>query len=375
MEIEMFMRKKLVGPALLAVLAAPMGAQADPVYAVTFLPSTVLASSGIDSQGHIAVDYEDTRISQGGVWTGGNTIVDVGTLGSAVVTTRGISPNGYVTGYGELGESQGYAPHAYLYANGAIADLGTLGGPRSIGIGVNASGQVTGLSDTASGAQHAFLYANGTMRDLGTLGGDYSQGNAINGAGVAVGEASLTPGGIATAHAFRTGASGLEDLGTLDGGTRSAASAINDAGLIAGTSNGAAFLDAAHAFLYENGVMRDIGSFGGVTSVYGINNLGQVVGRSNGAGFLYTDGQMIDLTTLLDTPGWTVSDAFGINDAQQIAALVVDAAGNAGYVRLDLMPAVPEPQALSLLLAGLGFLGFRRRTSTLADTPQVPAEA
>jgi probable HAF family extracellular repeat protein len=51
-----------------------------------------------------------------------------------------------------------------------MTDLGTLGGTTSAANGLNAVGQVVGLSATTSGDQHAFLYSGGIMTDLGTLG-------------------------------------------------------------------------------------------------------------------------------------------------------------------------------------------------------------
>ena len=42
-------------------------------------------------------------------------------------------------------------------------DLGTLGGSRSNGYGVNASGQVSGTSEITEGVYHAFLFADGGM--------------------------------------------------------------------------------------------------------------------------------------------------------------------------------------------------------------------
>lgn len=50
-----------------------------------------------------------------------------------------------------------------------MSDLGTLGGARSVGYGIDASGQVTGWSYTASGAYHAFVYSHGKMVDLNSL--------------------------------------------------------------------------------------------------------------------------------------------------------------------------------------------------------------
>lgn len=57
-----------------------------------------------------------------------------------------------------------------------MTDLGTLGSPFSAGFSINNAGQVTGDLITAGGADHAFLYSNGQMVNLGTLGGSDSHG-------------------------------------------------------------------------------------------------------------------------------------------------------------------------------------------------------
>lgn len=51
-----------------------------------------------------------------------------------------------------------------------VTDLDTLGGSNSYATAVNSSGQVVGYAQTGSGDDHAFLYSNGMMTDLGTLG-------------------------------------------------------------------------------------------------------------------------------------------------------------------------------------------------------------
>jgi probable HAF family extracellular repeat protein len=59
--------------------------------------------------------------------------------------------------------------HSFLYANGQLQDLGTLGGPNSSAYGVNDFGQVVGYSQMAGGASSAFLWSNGQLRDLNEL--------------------------------------------------------------------------------------------------------------------------------------------------------------------------------------------------------------
>jgi probable HAF family extracellular repeat protein len=83
----------------------------------------------------------------------------------------------------------GAASHAFLYNNGSLQDLGTLGGTGSAALGINASGEIVGKSATTGDlAQHAFLYTNGQMYDLNALDTSsplatyvtLTQGTAIN---------------------------------------------------------------------------------------------------------------------------------------------------------------------------------------------------
>jgi probable HAF family extracellular repeat protein len=216
----MFARKHLLQLSLLSMLAAPLSALADPVYSMTFLPRTVLNGVDIDNRGRVAVTFQDPAISEAGIWSGGSTVTGLGFLGTSSLSVAfDMSTNGKVSGYSEISPGPNFGPHAFVYANGAMIDLGTLGGERSIATAVNDFGQAAGDSNTATGASHAFRYSNGVLRDLGTLGGPSTEANAINNPGVVVGSSNVDAEGV-VAHAYMTCNCGeLLDLGTLPGGT------------------------------------------------------------------------------------------------------------------------------------------------------------
>ncbi len=217
----------------------------------------------------------------------------------------------------------------------SFIDLGSFGG-NTIAKAVNAAGQVAGSSFLVSGDNHAFLWQNGVISDIGTLGGTTSVGNDINDLGMIVGNSQLAESTDAqlVAHAYVWQSGIMTDLGTL-GGTFSSASGINNHGQIVGY---AMLADGAttHGVVWENGAIYDLNSlvpansgwqFNGLTT-FAINDNGQIVGQGSINGhshaFRLSDNDGIfgnggAVITDLGTIGGSRSGAYSINNSGQVA--------------------------------------------------------
>lgn len=265
-------------------------------------------------------------------------ITDLGVLVEGKTScARCINNNGQIAGYAI---SSDYRQHACLWSNGDITDLGTPGctsaaldindngqmvgylrwlnfnacswqngtttqignfSSLSIAYGINNSGQIVGwlggyiwkngyvtqtdimftsaINDNGEivgfDSNGVLIWQNGNTTNLGALGGNSSYPNDINNDRQIVGYAEKSSGGY-TAYMWDAG--NLTDLGTFGGSAQ--ASAINNNGQIVGYSNTAPDDSISHAFIWQNGVMQDLGTLvdGGTSAAYGINDHGQIVG-------------------------------------------------------------------------------------------------
>jgi probable HAF family extracellular repeat protein len=282
------------------------------------------------------------------VWNRGE-ITSLGTLGGSFSFGNAMNNRGQVVGIALNAIPDplsfvglGTQTRAFLWQDGQMQDLGTLGGPDSWGAFVNERGQVVGWSYTDSmpnpttgiPTQHPFLWENGEMHDLKTLGGTLavagafagSGGGAINNRGQIIGTSNLA--GDLTHHPFLWERGMLKDLGTL-GGNNGEAYWINDSGDVVGTAD-LSGSRSHHAFLWKNEKMKDLGAAVGwpCSTARSINSAGEIIvdtgicGVGGGPGSISENGEpIVDLNTLV-LPGseLTVGDVNYINDRGEIAA-------------------------------------------------------
>ena len=144
----------------------------------------------------------------------------LGTLGGQHSFAFAINEGGHVVGESEtltvtvcrtneFGTFCEYERHPFLWQDGQMFDLGTLGGPNAFARAVNSAGIVVGGSETSEKIRcfievgtewciyrnHAFVWSDGQMIDLGEPGLD-SFATGINEQGDIVGFAQRAPGGF-----------------------------------------------------------------------------------------------------------------------------------------------------------------------------------
>jgi probable HAF family extracellular repeat protein len=234
-------------------------------------------------------------------------------LGHAAGTAENTTPDSTCPPYNATsGQFQKYQFKPVIWADGKVRELPTPDNdPDGIVFKINELGQATGSTGTCTGLNnlgtylyglHATVWQNGSVIDLGNLGGvGPGWGNwayDINNLGQAVGESGTSDG---TFHAFLwSPATLMQDLGTVQDDSASAALAINDLGDITGISFPASPTASPRAFIRPHGgTMLDLNSLvsGGsglyLFSACSINSLGEIIGlavdaQGNAHGYLAT---------------------------------------------------------------------------------------
>lgn len=202
--------------------------------------------------------------TRGFIWEKGTGMRDIGTLGGPDTIALYINARGQISGWSYTNSTPNPTTglptlDPFLWYRDKMTDLGTLGGVLGETVALSESGDVAGTSDLAGDQTfHPFLWRHGRLIDLGTLGGDYGFGSWVNNAGQVAGVA-FTRGNNAF-HAFRWTRGVMTDLGTLEGDQCSNAIGMNARGDVVGASSACA-PGTASAYLWRNGTLIDLNDY------------------------------------------------------------------------------------------------------------------
>jgi probable HAF family extracellular repeat protein len=276
-----------------------------------------------------------------------------------------------------------YYPTIYNRQTRQTTTLGSLGstsGFTGVATAINDSGVAVGISYLNSDVRHGFVYRNGSMSDLGSLGG-YSGALAINSAGIAVGFSSDSPSGFQRAVIWAN-----NSIRDISNGFESQARGINEFGQVVGETLTPA--GNQEAFRWSDGTSEDLGSLAPARSseAFSINNEGNVVGTAEAItgftlqtnpitgvittitnfhnhAFLYSNGSMMDLNSVISTnTGWELYYAFGINNSDQILGW---GSMDGGEHMRSFILQVPEPGVPAFVVLLAGAFALRPRTFRL----------
>jgi probable HAF family extracellular repeat protein len=370
---------RMQASAILALLFAAVAAPAQPAaqfhFKVHELPSLGGSASAANSLNDVGLasgfsNLPGDATEHATAWFLGARR-DLGTLGggsSAVVwpvknvlgLIAGISQTARPDPLGESWSCSGFLPGGgntcvgFTFEGGELRALPTLGGNNGFAAGANNRHEITGWAEntvhdpTCTNGQvlqfRPVVYGPGReqIRELPLLTGDSSgAATGINDRGQAIGISGVCDqavGRFTAAHAVLWDEGRVVNLGNLGGVAWNTPMALNQRGDVAGFANvpGGATTASLNerAFLWtREGGIQNLGALPGDvhSQALGINEKREVVGVSCTAhfascrGFLWQDGVMTDLGTRLDPETATVLVAAqDINDEGQIAAQVLD---------------------------------------------------
>lgn len=276
------------------------------------------------------------------------TIESLGALGPRGSFAHGLNNRGDIVGSSSAvpGGFFGWWSHGFLWHNGVMQDVGTpapwsesrlvLINDHGLAVGVagqfvhtwqdgtwtalgftgepadiNKSGAIVG--STFGNGWRGWLYRDGVLHELPRAGGvSGTQAVAVNDRGLVAGTTWL-PSGEQRAFTWDNGV--MQDLGTL-GGFGSRATDMNNHGEVVGTSSTGS---ATVAFIYDRGGMRPLIDTTTNAHPVAINDRGAVVGsldNNNGSSFLYEDGVLTKLEEIpaVRAAGWVRLNPQDIND-------------------------------------------------------------
>jgi len=215
------------------------------------------------------------------------------TVGGNNGQASAINNRGQIAGYAENGIVDSTCPPGItnnridlpvLWHKGKAQTLPTIGSdPDGVAYGINNQGQAVGYSGTCTAANYAVVWENGTATALPDLGDPGAIAYAINSHGQIVGQAVNSDGTpLATLWQNNT-VTGLGGL--LPGDVATFATSINNRGQVVGSSFNSEN-SWSHGLIWQNGVMTDLNTlFPASSNLYvisasNINESGQIAGMA-----------------------------------------------------------------------------------------------
>lgn len=254
------------------------------------------------------------------------TLTRIPTLGGSESVALDINDHGQVVGQALIkGDS---VAHAYLWSNGEMTDLGSLGENYSSSAwAINNNGEIVGESDfNEFGAPAAMYWHDGKTINLNqAMNAGTSVAWDINDNGVIVGQGSLGPG-FSKGFIYTPGTGGIA-AGTLQGHQGGSNRAINNSNIVVGDSF--FFGDPSKAHRAERNdrgdwVSEEIGpGLQSVSFATDINSHGVITGYANNPSgpweaCIFTLDPRDPIISLGTLPGFFESEANAINDSNVV---------------------------------------------------------
>ena len=216
------------------------------------------------------------------------------TVGGNNGQASAVNNRGEVVGYAETANNDSSCPafapaptiSPVLWEKGKAQPLPTVGtDPDGTAYGINDEGQAVGYSGNCTTALHAVMWQNGAAFPLPDLGHERSNfAYAINNQGQIVGQVR-SPDGTTVYAALWQPDHTIKNLGTLPGQFRSIATSINSKGQVVGSTFDSS-LNWSRGFIWQNEVMTDLNTLFPadsnlfVISASNINERGQISGMA-----------------------------------------------------------------------------------------------
>ena len=257
--------------------------------------------------------------------------------GATLTTAAGIDDHGQIVG--AYVDSTGQS-HGYLDTNGSFTTIDVPGATLTVAYGINDRGQIVGDYVDGTGI-HGFVDSKGTFTTIDPPGARLTEAFGINDRGQIVGiysDSMGTHGFVDTKNSFTaiefpnasnsTIPLGINDHGQIVGLW------LEDRGMGGPPPHGLL----AHSFLDSNGTFTTLNPPGSTfTEAFGINNRNQIIGvyvDSVGRhGFLDTRGTFTNIPLPVDgSLAESFAPSMGLNNRGQIAGTITDDNGTHGLI-------------------------------------------